>query len=55
MGGILASNSLWIIAIGLGTLIWAQMTGKSIWRAMQKLTVIGLLLLIVLMSSYNFV
>ncbi len=53
MGGILASNSLWIIAIGLGTLIWAQMTGKSIWRAMQKLTVIGLLLLIVLMSGVS--
>ena len=53
MGGILASNSLWIIAIGLGTLIWAQMTGKSIWRVMQKLTVIGLLLLIVLMSGVS--
>jgi len=53
MGGILASNSLWIIAIGLGTLIWAQMTGKSIWRVMQKLTVIGLLLLIVLMSAVS--
>jgi len=53
IGGILASNSLWIIAIGLGTLIWAQMTGKSIWRVMQKLTVIGLLLLIVLMSGVS--
>ena len=53
MGGILASNSLWIVAIGFGTLIWAQMTGKSIWRVMQKLTVIGLLLLIVLMSGVS--
>jgi NCS1 family nucleobase:cation symporter-1 len=53
MGGIFASNSLWIIAIGLGTLLWAQMTGKSIWRVMQKLTVIGLLLLIVLMSGVS--
>lgn len=53
MGGILASNSLWIIAIGFGTLIWAQMTGKSIWRVMQKLTVIGLLLLMVLMSGVS--
>jgi NCS1 family nucleobase:cation symporter-1 len=53
LGGILASSSLWIIAIGLGTLIWAQMTGKSIWRVMQKLTVIGLLLLMVLMSGVS--
>jgi NCS1 family nucleobase:cation symporter-1 len=53
MGGILASNSLWIIAIGLGTLLWAQLTGKSIWRVLQKLTVIGLLLLMVLMSGVS--
>jgi putative hydroxymethylpyrimidine transporter CytX len=53
MGGILASNNLWIIAIGLGTLIWAHYTGKSIWRVMQKLTVIGLLLVILLMSGVS--
>jgi len=51
MGGILASNHFWIVAIGLGTLLWAQMTGNPIWRIMQKLTVIGLLLVIVLMSG----
>jgi NCS1 family nucleobase:cation symporter-1 len=51
IGGILASKSLWIIVIGLGTLLWAQVTGKSIWRLLQKLTVIGLLLLMVLMSG----
>jgi putative hydroxymethylpyrimidine transporter CytX len=53
MGGILASNNLWIIAIGLGTLVWAYHTGKSIWRVMQKLTVIGLLLVILLMSAVS--
>lgn len=53
LGGILASKSLWIVAIGLGTLLWAQMTGKSIWRVMQKMTVIGLLLLMVLMSGVS--
>jgi putative hydroxymethylpyrimidine transporter CytX len=53
MGGILASNNLWIIAIGLGTLIWAHYTGKSIWRVMQKLTVMGLLLVILLMSGVS--
>ena len=50
-GGILASRQLWIIAIGLGTLLWAQMTGSPIWRMMQKLTVVGLLMVIVLMSG----
>jgi NCS1 family nucleobase:cation symporter-1 len=54
MGGILASNPFWIVAIGLGTLLWAQMTGNPIWRIMQKLTVIGLLLVIVLMSGVTF-
>jgi NCS1 family nucleobase:cation symporter-1 len=53
IGGLLASQSLWIIGIGLGTLLWAQVTGKSIWRVLQKLTVIGLLLLMVLMSGVS--
>jgi putative hydroxymethylpyrimidine transporter CytX len=53
IGGILASNQFWIIAIGLGTLLWAQMTGNPIWRIMQKLTVIGLLLVICLMSGVS--
>jgi putative hydroxymethylpyrimidine transporter CytX len=53
MGGVLASNHFWIIAIGLGTLIWAQLTGKPIWRILQKLAVIGLLVVIVLMSGVS--
>jgi len=53
VGGILASNQFWIVAAGLGTLLWAQMTGNSIWRIMQKLTVIGLLLVIFLMSGVS--
>jgi len=54
MGGILASNHFWIVAIGLGTLIWAQLTGKPIWRILQKLAVIGLLVVIALMSGVSF-
>lgn len=53
MGGVLASNHFWIVAIGLGTLIWAQLTGKAIWRVLQKLAVIGLLVVIVLMSGVS--
>lgn len=53
IGGVLASNHFWIIAIGLGTLLWAQLTGRSIWRILQKLTVVGLLLVILLMSGVS--
>jgi NCS1 family nucleobase:cation symporter-1 len=53
IGGILASSPFWIVAIGLGTLLWAQMTGNPIWRIMQKLTVFGLLLVIFLMSGVS--
>ncbi len=50
IGGILASNHFWIVAIGIGTLIWALYTGKSIWKIMQKSAVIALLLIVVLMT-----
>jgi NCS1 family nucleobase:cation symporter-1 len=50
IGGVLASNHFWIVAIGLGTLIWAFYTGKPIWKIMQKAAVIGLLLIVILMT-----
>ncbi len=50
MGGLMADNRFWIIAIGLGTLLWALSTGKSIWKLMQASAVISLLLVILLMS-----
>jgi len=50
MGGLLASNRFWIVAIGLGTLLWALSTGKSIWKLMQASAVIGLFLVILMMS-----
>ena len=49
-GGILASSRFWIVAIGLGTLIWAHFTGGAIWKVLQKVAVIGLLVIVVLMS-----
>lgn len=49
-GGLLATNHFWVIAIGLVTLIWAHFTGGSIWKVLQKIAVIGLLVLVVLMS-----
>ena len=53
IGGLLASNHFWIIAIGLGTLLWAQLTGRPIWRVLQKLTVVGLLVVVLLMSGVS--
>jgi putative hydroxymethylpyrimidine transporter CytX len=50
IGGILASNNFWIVAIGIGTLIWALYTGKSVWKIMQKSAVIALLLIVILMT-----
>lgn len=50
IGGILASSHFWIVLIGMGTLIWALYTGKSIWKIMQTSAVIALLLVCILMS-----
>ncbi len=50
IGGILASNNFWIVAIGIGTLIWALYTGKSVWKIMQKSAVIALLLIVIMMT-----
>lgn len=50
MGGIWASNRFWIIAIGLGTLLWALLTGNKAWKVMQTVAVMGLLAVIVMLS-----
>ncbi len=49
-GGLLASDSFWIVLIGIGTLLWALLTGQKIWKMMQTAAVIGLLLVLVAMS-----
>lgn len=49
-GGLLASKPFWIVSIGMGTLVWALYTGKTIWKVMQTSAVIGLMLVIVLMT-----
>ncbi|MDM8525636.1 putative hydroxymethylpyrimidine transporter CytX [Desulfococcaceae bacterium HSG8] len=53
-GGILAANQFWIVIIGLGTLVWALHTGKSVWKIMQTLAVIALLLVIAMMTWISF-
>jgi putative hydroxymethylpyrimidine transporter CytX len=54
LGGIFASNQFWIVLIGLGTLLWAFYTGKTIWKVLQTTAVIALLLVAVVMSYVSF-
>ncbi len=54
LGGILASSHFWIVTIGLGTLFWAFFTGRTIWKVMQTVAVIALLLVIALMTWVSF-
>jgi putative hydroxymethylpyrimidine transporter CytX len=53
-GGLLASDRLWIAAIGFGTLFWALHTGRPIWKFLQTAAVTALLLVIVLMTWVSF-
>lgn len=53
-GGILASSHFWIILIGLGTLVWALYTGKTVWKIMQAVAMIALLLVIIAMTVVSF-
>jgi putative hydroxymethylpyrimidine transporter CytX len=54
LGGVWASKSFWIVLIGLGTLLWALYTGRTIWKVMQTAAVIGLLLVVILMTWVSF-
>lgn len=54
VGGILGASQFWIIIIGFGTLLWALHTGKSFWKIMQTLAVMGLLAVIVIMTWVSF-
>jgi putative hydroxymethylpyrimidine transporter CytX len=54
LGGLFATNQFWIILIGLGTLLWAFYTGKTIWKIMQTTAVIALLLVSLVMSYVSF-
>jgi putative hydroxymethylpyrimidine transporter CytX len=49
-GGLLASDAFWIVLIGLGTLLWALLTGRKVWKWMQSASVVGLALVLLVMS-----
>ncbi|MBN2284721.1 MAG: putative hydroxymethylpyrimidine transporter CytX [Deltaproteobacteria bacterium] len=52
--GVPADARFWIVTIGFGTLLWALLTGKTIWKIMQTLAVIALMLVVVMMSFVSF-
>ncbi len=49
-GGVLATEEFWIVLIGLGTLLWALLTGGKIWKMLQSASVVGLTLVLIVMS-----
>jgi len=49
-GGVVASDEFWIVLIGLGTLLWALLTGGKIWKVMQIAAVVGLFLVLLVMT-----
>jgi len=50
LGGVLASDEFWVVLIGLGTLLWALLTGRKIWKMMQVAAVVGLVLVLLIMT-----
>jgi len=54
LGGVLAMDAFWVVLIGLGTLLWALWTGKTVWKILQTVSVAALLLVIVLMTWVAF-
>jgi nucleobase:cation symporter-1, NCS1 family len=54
LGGVFASDAFWVITIGIGTLLWALWTGRTVWKFLQNLSVFALLLVIVMMTWVAF-
>ena len=53
-GGLLATDGFWVVAIGLVTLLWALWTGKAVWKLLQTVSVVALLVVIALMTWIAF-
>jgi NCS1 family nucleobase:cation symporter-1 len=54
LGGLLAVDAFWVVTIGIGTLLWALWTGKTVWKVLQNVSVCALLLVMILMSGVAF-
>ena len=55
LGGVFAADTFWVILIGIGTLLWALWTGNRVWKILQTVSVVALLLVIILMTWVAFV
>ena len=49
-----SSERFWIVLIGMGTLFWALLTEKPVWKTLQNTAVIGLLIVVCLMTIVSF-
>jgi putative hydroxymethylpyrimidine transporter CytX len=54
LGGVLATDAFWVVLIGFGTLLWALWTGSRIWKILQTVSVVALMLVIALMTWVAF-
>jgi len=54
VGGILASDSFWVVLIGVGTLLWLFGPEKTVWKILQTVSVAALLLVIAMMTWVAF-
>ena len=50
LGGIWASRKFWVVLIGMGTLFWALYTGEKVWKIMQYIACIAMLLVILMIT-----
>jgi len=55
LGGVFAADTFWVILIGIATLLWALWTGNRVWKILQTVSVVALLLVIILMTWVAFV
>ncbi|MDD4072183.1 MAG: putative hydroxymethylpyrimidine transporter CytX [Desulfobacterales bacterium] len=54
IGGVFATSRFWIILLGVGTLLWALYTGKTIWKTMQSISMVAMVLIMGAMSWVSF-
>jgi putative hydroxymethylpyrimidine transporter CytX len=51
LGSVLSTDEFWIALIGVATMIWAFLTGARLWKWMQIVSVVGLVVVLLIMSG----
>jgi len=54
IGGLLATDAFWVVLIGFGTLLWALWTGKTVWKLLQSVSVVALVVVLLMMTWVAF-